>query len=80
LPGEQKIKQLHVIAAVDYTGHGVPGAFMSIIGHSLLDQVRTEKAVISPGTALDFVHRNLLLTSCAEKDFLKESCTLRGQC
>ncbi|MEN8120564.1 MAG: two-component regulator propeller domain-containing protein [Bacteroidota bacterium] len=27
------------IAAVDCTGHGVPGAFMSIIGHSLLNEV-----------------------------------------
>lgn len=62
LLGEQKTTRLHVIAAVDCTGHGVPGAFMSIIGHNLLDQVRTEKTVISPGTALDFVHRNLLMT------------------
>ena len=28
-----------VIAAVDCTGHGVPGAFMSIIGSNQLDHV-----------------------------------------
>jgi len=27
------------VAAIDCTGHGVPGAFMSIIGHSLLNEI-----------------------------------------
>ncbi len=29
----------HFVAAVDCTGHGVPGAFMSMIGSSLLNQI-----------------------------------------
>ncbi len=29
----------YFMAAVDCTGHGVPGAFMSMIGHSLLNQI-----------------------------------------
>ncbi|MGB0521537.1 MAG: tetratricopeptide repeat protein [Flammeovirgaceae bacterium] len=29
----------HVIAAVDCTGHGVPGAFMSLIGNDLLNDI-----------------------------------------
>ena len=29
----------HVLVAMDCTGHGVPGAFMTIIAHSTLEQV-----------------------------------------
>ncbi|MEZ4996097.1 MAG: hypothetical protein R2758_00995 [Bacteroidales bacterium] len=35
------------IAAVDCTGHGVPGAFMSIIGHNSLNKI--VRRVASPG-------------------------------
>lgn len=62
LPGEYKTTRLRVIAAVDCTGHGVPGAFMSIIGQQLLNQVKTEMTVNSPGDALGFIHRQLLET------------------
>lgn len=34
-----------IIAAVDCTGHGVPGAFMSMIGHNLLNQIVIENNV-----------------------------------
>jgi sigma-B regulation protein RsbU (phosphoserine phosphatase) len=41
----EKIPGKSIIAAVDCTGHGVPGAFMSIIGTNQLDYaVRTVKA------------------------------------
>ena len=33
------------IAAVDCTGHSVPGAFMSMIGHTLLNEIVNEKAI-----------------------------------
>lgn len=36
-------EKYHFIAAVDCTGHGVPGAFMSMIGSSLLNQVILEE-------------------------------------
>jgi serine phosphatase RsbU (regulator of sigma subunit) len=40
-----KTQNKTIIAAVDCTGHGVPGAFMSIIGSNQLDYaVRTKKA------------------------------------
>lgn len=31
------------VAVVDCTGHGVPGAFMSIVGHNMLNQIVKEK-------------------------------------
>ncbi|MDZ4663676.1 MAG: redoxin domain-containing protein [Bacteroidota bacterium] len=48
-----------VVAAVDCTGHGVPGAFMSIIGNSLLNQTLNNLSVTSAGGALDFVNSEL---------------------
>jgi PAS domain S-box-containing protein len=41
-----------IIAAVDCTGHGVPGAFMSIIGYSLLNRIINEKKVTDPAEIL----------------------------
>lgn len=41
-----------IIAAVDCTGHGVPGAFMSMIGHNLLNQIVIEKGITNPAEIL----------------------------
>lgn len=48
-----------VVAAVDCTGHGVPGAFMSIIGNTLLNQTLNNITVDSAGTTLDYVNTEL---------------------
>ena len=37
-----EIENKIIIAAVDCTGHGVPGAFMSFIGHSLMNEIINE--------------------------------------
>jgi phosphoserine phosphatase RsbU/P len=42
-----------VLAALDCTGHGVPGAFMSVIGHTQLNQVLIEQRILDPGRALN---------------------------
>ncbi len=44
-----------VVAAVDCTGHGVPGAFMSIIGNTLLNSMTLDSA----GTTLDYLNTEL---------------------
>jgi serine phosphatase RsbU (regulator of sigma subunit) len=41
-----------VIAAVDCTGHGVPGALMTVIGNSLLNQIITFSGITSPSEIL----------------------------
>ncbi|TAL61823.1 MAG: hypothetical protein EPN85_03955 [Bacteroidetes bacterium] len=41
-----------LIAAVDCTGHGVPGAFMSMIGNTLLNQIVFEKKITEPAKIL----------------------------
>ena len=40
------------LAAVDCTGHGVPGAFMSLIGNSLLNHIVNEKGIYKPSEIL----------------------------
>lgn len=40
-------------AAVDCTGHGVPGAFMSIVAHNALNSVMSLYAGLDPGKLLD---------------------------
>jgi serine phosphatase RsbU (regulator of sigma subunit) len=42
----------HIIAAVDCTGHGVPGAFMSLIGNTLLDEIVHILNILSPDLIL----------------------------
>jgi serine phosphatase RsbU (regulator of sigma subunit) len=44
------------IACVDCTGHGVPGAFMSMIGNTLLNEIVLEKEIEIPGDVLDILH------------------------
>lgn len=44
-----------VIACVDCTGHGVPGAFMSMIGINLLENI-TSKGVVSAAQILEELH------------------------
>ncbi len=41
-----------IIAAVDCTGHGVPGAFMSMIGNTLLNQIVNENHITEPAEIL----------------------------
>lgn len=44
------------VAVVDCTGHGVPGAFMSMIGSRLLDEIVNEKMVDSPAEILGLLN------------------------
>jgi ligand-binding sensor domain-containing protein/serine phosphatase RsbU (regulator of sigma subunit) len=48
-----------IFAAVDCTGHGVPGAFMSIVGHNLLDRVVGEQNISQPARILDELNKSL---------------------
>lgn len=48
------------IAVADCTGHGVPGALMSMLGSSLLNQVLTKENIHRPGPILDMLHKNLI--------------------
>lgn len=51
-----QIKEKTVIAVVDCTGHGVPGAFMSMIGNTLLNHIVNERLILDPGEILANLH------------------------
>ena len=42
-----------IIAAADCTGHGVTGAFMSMIGSSMLNQIINQRGIIQPSIVLN---------------------------
>jgi ligand-binding sensor domain-containing protein/serine phosphatase RsbU (regulator of sigma subunit) len=48
-----------LFAAVDCTGHGVPGAFMSIVGHNILNQATSENAAAVPSQLLDRLNKGV---------------------
>jgi len=48
-----------IFAVVDCTGHGVPGAFMSMIGHNLINQIVQEKGITNPGEILNALHKGV---------------------
>ena len=51
-----------LIAAIDCTGHGVPGAFMTVIGNSLLNQIVSEEETTDPAKILTRLDKKLLET------------------
>ncbi len=50
------------IAAVDCTGHGVPGAFMSMIGSQLLSKIVKEDKIYDPAEILLQLHNGIYLS------------------
>lgn len=45
-----------IFAAVDCTGHGIPGAFMSVMGNTLLNQIVNEQGVTEPEEILNLLN------------------------
>jgi histidine kinase len=48
-----------MIAAVDCTGHGVPGAFMSVLGNNFLNQTVKEHGIRQTDKILDQLHQSV---------------------
>jgi len=53
---------LFMMAAVDCTGHGVPGAFMSIVGNNQLNYAVNVKKARKAGTILDELNQGVIST------------------
>ena len=51
-----------IFAVVDCTGHGVPGALMSMIGNNILNQTINVKNLVEPGQILNHVNLGLKAT------------------
>jgi PAS domain S-box-containing protein len=63
-----------ILAAVDCTGHGVPGAMISLVGYFLLNEAVVAKEIYEPGKVLDEL--DLLVTNTfrqnSEKSQIKD--------
>jgi serine phosphatase RsbU (regulator of sigma subunit) len=57
-----------VIVAADCTGHGVPGALISMIGHDLLEKIIITENTLQPGKILDKMNGALGETFSREKN------------
>ena len=55
-------------AAVDCTGHGVPGAFMSMMGNALLNQIVNEMKITSPAEILNILDKEVIKTLRQDED------------
>ncbi len=51
-----------VLVCADSTGHGVPGAFMSIIGSTLLQDIVTRQRISKPSEILSLLDRQIFST------------------
>jgi serine phosphatase RsbU (regulator of sigma subunit) len=56
------------IVAADCTGHGVPGALISMIGHDLLEKIIITENTLNPGKILDRMDEALGETFSREKN------------
>ncbi|MBN2613404.1 MAG: SpoIIE family protein phosphatase [Bacteroidales bacterium] len=52
-------KNKYYVAVVDCTGHGVPGAFMSMIGNRLLNEIVNERQVEEPEEILEILNNEV---------------------
>ncbi|MBK7817556.1 MAG: tetratricopeptide repeat protein [Sphingobacteriaceae bacterium] len=55
----EKLEDTIFFAVVDCTGHGVPGAFMSIMAHNLIQQAIYEKQLKDPSDILNYLNISL---------------------
>lgn len=60
------------VAVVDCTGHGVPGAFMSMIGNTLLNEIINIKKVVDPVEITNLLNEGVKITLRQEDDKINE--------
>ena len=63
-----EVKGKIVVAAVDCTGHGVPGAFMSLVGYNGLNQAIKEHGLVRPADILGDLNRIAYETLHKDRD------------
>ena len=55
----KKVNQYQIIAVADCTGHGVPGAFVSMLGISLLNEIVIKKEITRAAEVLDKLRQQI---------------------
>lgn len=62
-----KFDELFYLALCDSTGHGVPGAFMSILNMSFISEAIKERSIYEPNKIFDFVRKRLIESISSEE-------------
>ena len=70
------------IAAVDCTGHGVPGAFMSMLGITFLNDIVNKSKVFATGKILNMLRENIItsLKQDSNKESMKDGMDIALYC
>jgi serine phosphatase RsbU (regulator of sigma subunit) len=65
---------LQIIIAADCTGHGVPGAFMSMLGVTMLNEIVNGKHVLMPDQIIEDLREGIIkaLKQVAEEESVKD--------
>jgi serine phosphatase RsbU (regulator of sigma subunit) len=65
---------VQVIITADCTGHGVPGAFMSMLGVTLLNEIVNGKHILMPDQIIENLRQGVIksLKQVAEEDSIKD--------
>ncbi len=66
--------RMQIIIAADCTGHGVPGAFMSMLGVTLLNEIVIGKHISMPDQIIENLRQGVIksLNQVAEEDSIKD--------
>jgi serine phosphatase RsbU (regulator of sigma subunit)/lipopolysaccharide biosynthesis regulator YciM len=70
-PGSRDSK--FIICTADCTGHGVPGAFMSLLGINFLREIISEKELLEPNYILDMLRESIIRTLNPRGKAIEES-------
>ncbi len=62
-----QVGNLKILVVADCTGHGVPGAFMSMVGIALLNEIILREQILEPDQILNHL-RKRIIASLATKD------------
>jgi serine phosphatase RsbU (regulator of sigma subunit)/uncharacterized protein HemY len=65
-----------ILAVIDCTGHGVPGAFMSLIGYRSLNEIVIEKKIHSPAEILSRLDHSIRTALKQEANLLMDGMDL----
>jgi serine phosphatase RsbU (regulator of sigma subunit) len=65
---------IQVIIAADCTGHGVPGAFMSMLGVTMLNEIVNEKHIFMPDQIIENLREGIIksLKQVVDEDTVKD--------
>lgn len=65
---------LQVIISADCTGHGVPGAFMSMLGVTMLNEIVNGKHILMPDQIIENLRQGIIktLNQVAEEESIKD--------